>query len=194
MDQEFEQFLSRMTEYADIPKSQLERLACMMQFQTINKNAYFIRMEDEAEKFAYITKGVFRVFCVSEEGMEKTLAFRSEGQFIAPYTPVLCNQKVWYYIQALTDSEIYYIRVEEYKQLSQAHICWEILEKNYIIELLLEKEERERSLLMDRAEVRYETFIGTYPEISKRVQQNYIASYLGITPVSLSRLKSQKKA
>lgn len=184
-------FIETIRRYGSIPDVQLKKLYGMVKSQNIRKSEYFIRTEDQPEKFAFINKGIFRVYCDSEDGNEKTLAFRSEGHFLAPYTPVVYCQQVWYSIQALMDCEIYYISVEDYKKLSQEHICWEVLEKNYIIELFFEKEERERSLLMDSAKVRYEGFISKYPELVQRIQQNYIASYLGITPVSLSRLKSQ---
>lgn len=193
MDKQLDQFMRTLRLYTHIPAEESKQLARMVKSETIKKNDYFIRVEDRPEKFAFINQGIFRVYCVSDIGNEKTLAFRSEGQFIAPYTPVVSKQPVWYFIQALTDCHIYYIRVEDYHQLSKNHGCWELLEKNYIIDLFLEKEERERSLLMDSASDRYESFKDTYPRLEQRVQQNYIASYLGITPVSLSRLKSQKK-
>lgn len=189
MKEQYSAFIKIMKDLGDLPEDQLKLLKQKLRSQVLKKNDYFIRAEEKPEKFAYIDEGVFRIFCVSEDGVEKTLAFRSENQFIAPYTPVVCNQKVWYDIQALTDCKIHYITVGDFKSLN--HFSWEILEKNYIIKLFLEKEERERSLLMDSAKSRYDKFLVDYPKLSKRVQQNYIASYLGITPVSLSRLKSQ---
>lgn len=185
------EFFNTISRFSNIPNEQLDQLKKILKHQTFHKNDYFIRMNDKPHKFAYINKGIFRIYCISEEGNEKTLAFRSEGQFVAPYTPLLYRRKVWYFIQALTQCDVYYISVSDYEKLFKDHVGWQILEKNYIVELFLEKEERERSLLMDSAKVRYETFLKNYLELEGRVQQNYIASYLGITPVSLNRLKSQ---
>lgn len=186
-----EDFIRTISGYTQIPDDQRKLLKEIVKHQSLSKNEYFVHVDDMPQKFGYVNEGVFRVFCIAEDGNEKTMAFRSEGQFIAPYTPLLYDQKLWYSIQALTDCDIYYISISDYKFLSKNHICWDVLEKNYIIELFKEKEERERSLLMDSAESRYKNFIENHPKLTQRIQQNYIASYLGITPVSLSRLKSQ---
>lgn len=186
-----EDLIKTISKYSHIPNDQRILLKEMVKREKLSKNDCFVRADDIPHKFGYVNEGVFRIYCIDEDGNEKTMAFRCEGQFIAPYTPLLYGQKVWYYIQALTDCDIYYISVSDYKRLSKNHVCWEVLEKNYIIDLFKEKEERERSLLMDSAKIRYECFIKNHPKLTSRIQQNYIASYLGITPVSLSRLKSQ---
>lgn len=193
MDQRINMFYETLSRFTEFSHENLTKLTDIMHTQTIKKGDYFIKMDDRPEKFAFINDGLFRVYCISKEGKEVTLSFRNRGQFIAPYTPVLFNKEVWYYIEALTDCHIYYITVNDYKQLFEEDTCWELLERQYIIQLYREKEERERSLLMDDALTRYKAFVNQYPELIKNVKQAHIASYLGITPVSLSRIKSQQK-
>lgn len=194
MDQYKKEFIRFINNFSKFSTTQLALFNSVVKTQNVSKNEYFIRAGDKPEKFAFVNKGIFRVYCISKDGNEKTMAFRSEGQFIAAYTPLLFDQNVWYYIQALTDCNIYYLSISDYQKLSSNHISWQVLEKNYIVSLFKEKEERERSLLMDCAETRYKSFIKDNKELAKRIQQNYIASYLGITPVSLSRLKSKKNS
>lgn len=169
------------------------KLDSKLRSQQLDKNAYFIRQGDQPRSVAFITSGLFRVYCIDESGSDKTLAFRDRGRFLAAYSPFLQNKDVWYSIQALTDAEIIYFEFDDLVSLMQQHHCWETLEKNYITELFIEKEDRERSFLLEDATTRYTNFCKNYPDIERNVSQLYIASYLGISPVSLSRIRTNLK-
>lgn len=184
---------SVLTRYAEIPDQELNKLGNRLHTQSLKKGNFFIRQGDERSRLALIHSGIFRVYCVDESGNEKTLAFRTTGQFLAAYSPFITKQKTWYSIQALTNSELLYFDFDDYTKLASSNACWNTLEKNYIVELFIEKEDRERSFLLEDATTRYIEFKKKYPEIEKTTSQYYIASYLGISPVSLSRIRAEMK-
>lgn len=194
MNPEMEQFLHKaLAKYADIPEKEMSKLIERLHIKSLKKDAFFLRQGDAKTRLALIYSGTFRVHCTDESGSEKTLAFRVSGQFLAAYSPFITKQRTWYSIQALTDAVIIYFDFSDYAQISGGDPCWNELEKNYIVELFIEKENRERSFLLENATTRYIEFQKKYPEIQKTAFQYHIASYLGISPISLSRIRTELK-
>jgi len=97
----------------------------------------------------------------------------------------------FYTVQALEDASLLVVDYHRWQNLFQGHNCWmnllfALVEKGY-----MKKEARERELLILSAEERYRSFLYEYPDIEKRIKQHLIASYLGITPVALSRIRKE---
>lgn len=185
--------LSIFETYAPIPSSEWKKTKACLKSLHLEENAFFIMQGDTPHRFAFINAGILRVFCITESGVEKTMAFRTQGQFVAAYTPYLENRSTWYSIQALTPCELIFLSLEDFKRLSLGHPCWEKVSKEYIIQLFMEKEKRERSFLTEDAKTRYLRFKHQYPDIESQIHNFHIASYLGISPVSLSRIRGELK-
>lgn len=194
MDTSRESFvLSVLEEYADIPEEEWRKAAGRLERLTLGKNDFFVRQGDLPDRMGLIFDGIFRVFCITEAGDEKILAFRTKRQFLAAYSPFVENRESWYSIQALTNAELICFSLDDMKNLSMRHRCWEKVVKEYMVRLFIEKEDRERSFLIEDAHTRYIRFRESYPELEKILPQYYIASYLGISPVSLSRIRGKMK-
>ncbi|MBU2513569.1 Crp/Fnr family transcriptional regulator [bacterium] len=179
--------------YGDLPISEWQKAIGLLNLLHLKKNEYFIRQGASPDRLALIVSGIFRVFCITESGDEKTLSFRNKGQFLAAYTPFIENRETWYSIQALESSDLVYLSLEDYKKLLSGHSCWEKIAKEYIVRLFIEKEDRERSFLTENAKTRYLRFKNSFPGLEQRISQFHIASYLGISPVSLSRIRGELK-
>ncbi len=187
-------FQNTLRSFAEIPADELERGRKRLKHLHVRKNEYFIRTGSVPDKMAFIVNGIFRVFYLTEQGDEKILVFREEGRMLSAYSAFLENKESWFDIQALEDSDLLYITFFDYKKVLHEHQCWQILNKKYVEMLFVEKEKREREFLSDNAETRYQKFLLTYPAgIEQRIKQYHIASYLGITPVALSRIKKHLK-
>ncbi len=184
--------LQTLQKYGEIPSSEWERMIGMQRSLHLEKNEFFIRQGDKPSRLAFITSGIFRVFCTTESGDEKTLSFRTKGQFLSAFTPYLENKETWYSIQALTEGNLIYLSLEQCEKLLN-HPCWDKIVKEYVVNLFIEKEDRERSFLTEDARTRYLRFRDKYPELEQHVHQYYIASFLGISPVSLSRIRTDLK-
>lgn len=184
---------SYLEKYAPIPAHEWEKLTGLLKSLHLDKNEYLIRQGDKPQRLAIIVSGIFRVFCITESGDDKTLAFRTKGMALAAYTPFLENRRTWFSIQALEAGELIYILLDDFKRLVQGHPCWEKATKEYFIGLYIEKEEREKSFLTEDAKTRYLRFKMKNPELEKQIHNFHIASYLGISPVSLSRIRGELK-
>ena len=185
--------LGTLQRYADVPHSEWAMMLGMHRDLHIEKNSIFIRQGDKPEGLAFITSGIFRVFCITESGDEKTLSFRTRGQFLSAFTPYLENRETWYSIQALSEGNLAYFSLADCERLLSGHSCWNHVVKEYVVSLFIEKEDRERSFLTEDAKTRYQRFKEKYPDLEQQIHQFYIASFLGISPVSLSRIRAVLK-
>lgn len=188
-----EYLLRNLEKYAQIPALEWKKMNGLLKRLHVDENEYFIMQGDRPKRLAIIVSGIFRVFCNTKSGDDKTLAFRTKGMALAAYTPFLENRKTWFSIQALEPGELVYLLLDDFKKLSLGHSCWEKATKEYFIQLYIEKEKREKSFLTEDAKTRYLRFKSKNPELEKRIPNFYVASYLGISPVSLSRIRGELK-
>lgn len=185
------QMRTELLRYCDIPEQELLRNAGMMQIMRVKKNRFFIDFGEVPDKMAFIISGLFRVFYVTEEGTERVIVFRDRNHFLSAFSAFLEGTPSWYAIQALEDSVLLCITLQEYKRIMEHNSCWNTFVRRYVEALFIEKEKRERGFLSEDATTRYLTFLKSHPNLEKRIPQLYIASYLGITPVALSRIRKK---
>ena len=175
--------------FAEIPDEEAEKAILHLRHLHLKKNEYFIRAGSVPDKMAYIVCGIFRVFFVTESGEEKVLAIRGEGRMLSAFSAILEHTPSWYDIQALEDSDLLYISLDQYAKRLQGHTCWRVINAKYAQMLFVEKERRESEFLSDNAETRYKKFRERFPDVEGRIRQYHIASYLGMTPVALSSIR-----
>ncbi len=176
---------------ASVPDIQIKEYLSNSQIKCIAKKEYFIREGEIPSTFAFVIKGLFRYYYINEKGVEFTKGFFPEQSFISSYSAMIQNRESYFTVEALEDSEILTTSYSSWKRLLEQDACWKnlliaLLEKGYCV-----KESREREFLLFDAETRYKTFLSTYPLLEKRIPQHMIASYLGITPVALSRTRKK---
>lgn len=187
------QMFTTLCEYAPIPDDEWNKTKTKIHSIKIQKNEYFIKAGDFPDKLAFIVHGIFRVFYLSKSGTESTLVFRNEKRLLSAYSSFLENINSRYSFQSLTDSTLLYISLNDMTELLSSHPCWQIITAKYSQLLFVEKEKRETEFLCDDAQTRYFTFANNFPEFIKRVSLHHIASYLGITPETLSRIRKKSK-
>jgi CRP-like cAMP-binding protein len=149
------------------------------------------------KKIFYIKKGLLRIFFVTESGEEKTFFFRWEGQIGAIPECIFDNQPTRQTWQALEDCELMEIDFDIVEKLSENNISLIKIRLGFAEKMFLDALKRVESFVLDKPEERYQKLIIQKPEIVKRVADKHIASFIGVTPVSLSRIRkrlaSQKK-
>jgi CRP-like cAMP-binding protein len=149
------------------------------------------------KKIIYIKKGILRIFFVTASGEEKTFFFRWEGQIAAKPECIFDNQPTRQTWQALEDCELMEIDFDTVEKLSENNISLIKTRLGFAEKMFLDALKRVESFVLDKPEERYQKLIIQKPEIIKRVADKHIASFIGVTPVSLSRIRkrlaSQKK-
>ena len=142
----------------------------------------------------FIQKGLFRAYYLQENGEDLHREFAFENDFICYLTLYQTSETEDLVIEALEESEVYCMTQAQLDQLYTRHVCWADFGRKIMEEALLKKMRRERQLLGDSLEVRYKQFKTDYGHLETRVPQHMIASFLGVSPVSLSRLRSSLRS
>lgn len=172
-----------------MPPERLEEFLSIGQIKTIKRGEYYIRGGEIPKKFAFVISGLFRYVYINDAGKEFTKGIILEHNFIASYSAMVSNSPSYFFIEALEDAELFSINFENWLDLLGTNPFWVKFLLGFVEKGFTVKEKRERDLLLLNAETRYLNFLREYPGIDKRINQTIIASYLGIQPESLSRIK-----
>ncbi|OXB00491.1 cyclic nucleotide-binding protein [Flavobacterium oncorhynchi] len=176
-----------------LPEKELEELSNICEHKIMDKGDYFIAAGQIPRKMAFVFKGLFRYVYSNENGNEFTKSIITENNFISSYSAMIHNSTSYFSVEVLEEAEILEIDYLRWLEMKEKNSFWsvfllQILEKAFCV-----KEKRERELLLLDAEKRYEIFVAEFPNLENRVSQQIIASYLGIQPESLSRIRRKFK-
>lgn len=141
---------------------------------------------------AFVEKGLFIFSNISDQGDEKVCDFAKENQWISQYQSMINKTPSPISIQALENSVIHKIYFEDLQQISGQMPEIELAFRQIIDPLLISMVERSNDFQNLKAQERYQKFVQSNVELSQRVPQYYIASFLGIAPQSLSRIRKEK--
>jgi CRP-like cAMP-binding protein len=137
----------------------------------------------------FINKGIIRVLITDNEGIEHTIHFALENQFIADYSNFIQKQSSIYSLQALEETQVVILPRSTiewgYKYLVDGQKMGRLIAEYYFIY----QDDRIKNMYIRTPKQRYDNITDVFPNIHNRVPQHMIASYLGITPIHLSRLK-----
>jgi CRP-like cAMP-binding protein len=139
----------------------------------------------------FINKGLIRVLITDSLGVEHTLHFAIENQFIADYSNFIQQKPALYTLQALEDTEVLILPRQAidwgYKNMKEGQKLGRLIAEYYFIY----QDDRIKNTYVRKPKERYDNITSIFPNIHNRVPQHMIASYLGITPIHLSRLKKE---
>jgi len=173
-----------------IPLSEEDQLLISQLFhrKELRQKQYLLREGAVCRSVFFIEKGLVRYY-VNHDGEEKTTYFNKEGEFVCDYLSFLPGSPSMIHIQALEDSVIWAIDRQSlqrfYKEVQQGERFGRLV----IEQVYLQAIQQVGSFYRDPPETRYLNFLHSYPELSQRIAQYYIASYVGVKPQSLSRIR-----
>lgn len=190
----FELLLKSFGEKISISKEEFDFCKTLFIPKKLRKRQYLLQEGDVCRYTAFVEKGMLRTFSVDEKGNEPILQFSMEGWWIADLYSFLTDEPSQYNIEALEDCELLLITKENWDILLQKVPSFEHYFRILIQNNLIATQRRLMSSLSETAEEKYIKLINTFPGCIQRVPQHMIASYLGITPETLSRVRSQMAA
>lgn len=148
---------------------------------------------DRVERYVYfIESGIARAFCETEKG-QTTIWFGEEGDVMLSFLSFFKNSPGYESIEVLENCTLYRISSNNLQELYSQHISIANWGRKFAEQELLRTEQRLMDLQFKTATERYQDLLLNFPSILQRVQLGYIASYLGITQVSLSRIRANTK-
>lgn len=187
--------MSNMTQYLskvfEVPAERLNLCSIHYEIKKIPKGEYLLQYGEICRNTFFVEKGLLRMYSIDKNGKEHIIQFAPENWLIGDRSSLYFSEKSNYYIEAVEDSEVSVLSRDFFNKLLEEFP--NSIEKN---DLVLQKhvkslQDRINSLLGETAEERYLKFIKMYPDLLLRVPQWMVASYLGITPESLSRVRKE---
>ncbi|MBI2769929.1 MAG: Crp/Fnr family transcriptional regulator [Burkholderiales bacterium] len=152
-----------------------------------------LRAGDRASEVFFVRSGLLREYYVDGEGRETTRRFTQSGELSGSLADLLSGQPAMVWIEALEPAEIWRMEWARLDALAERNSDWMRLARALAEQLYLRKMQREFELLTLDAAQRYRRFSQQHPGLDARLPRQLVASYLGITPVHLSRIRASGK-
>jgi len=171
-----------------IQTNELNGISSLFKLTTLKKGDYSLKSGKQCDKLSFIQSGLLRMFVITED-KEVTQWISTKGYFSTDLSSFVFENPSRWTIQALVDSEIYTITKDDYKKIGHIVPKWNELEKLFIVKCFTILEDRIFSHLSMSAEERYNFFFTNNKELFNQVPLQYIASMLGMTPETFSRIK-----
>lgn len=172
-----------------IPRPRVEEIAARFQPMLIARDEYFIKSGKVSHNYLFLEKGFIRAYTYDLEGNEVTTEFYSDNQVVFEVGSFFRKTPSKEDFQALEDCSGWYITYDQLQTLF--HTIYEFREfgRMILVRGFISFKQRTLSLINETAEQRYETLIRDRPEILQKAPLKFIASYLGVTDSSLSRIR-----
>ncbi|EJL72723.1 Crp/Fnr family transcriptional regulator [Chryseobacterium populi] len=171
-----------------MPDDDWELFASKLKIQTFSKKQHLISTGETENYLSFIEYGTVRFYIPREED-DFTFSFSFADNFVSAYDSFLTRKRCSYNIQALEETVLWRISYEDLNLIYAETEIGEKIGRLASERLYLENFKREISLLTETAEERYLTLFTDQPHILKYIPLKYIASYIGITPQALSRIR-----
>lgn len=184
-------FNSFLTSNFEIDENEMSSMIENCVIKTVRKEELILREGENCKHSFFVEKGLLRQYSIDKKGKEHILSFAPENWIVTDRESVYFNQPSAYFIQALEISRIILLDEKFFFLLSKKHPKFNDFNNKLLHNHILHLKKRIKLLLSAVAEDRYLEFLKMYPDIVNRVPQTMIASYLGITPESLSRIRKE---
>ena len=187
----YERYFQEFTKKVPLAKEEQEVIINYLTVKKIRKKQYLLQEGDICKCVGFVEKGAMRLYSVDEDGSEHIVAFALEGSFMTDLYSFLTNEPSIYNIDAIEDSELVLITrsaSDELRKLSPKYqeFIFQATSQAYI-----QLQRRMTTVLSLSLEERYKELTENHPNIVQRLPQHMIASYMGLTPETLSRVRKR---
>jgi len=185
MYSDLKQFVSQ---FANLSGEEWEAVKPFIEVRKLKKNDYFVREGEIARYISFTQNGYLRVF-YNHDGDEITRDISPLHTFVTALPSYVSQIPSFEIIQAITDCDLLVIYRDHLESLYDKYNNWQRVGRRVMEEMFVQTQSRIYAFITQPAEARYKAMMKQFPDIFQHVPLQYIASYLGITSQSLSRLR-----
>lgn len=169
----------------------LFQLLALARPRKLEVGEFLLREGESSAVLGYVIEGLIRTWHCNEQGEELTLSLSYEDTVVASHDYILYKSPSRFMYQAMEPTSLLVMSYDDIESLMAKHPTFEVLRHYFIMQLLGASVKRLESFILLSPEERYQQWVRDRPGLSQRVPGKYLASLLGITPVSLSRIRSR---
>jgi CRP-like cAMP-binding protein len=181
--------LENISRHIDLTEDEADYFISLLKQRTLRRREFLLKSGDIARHETFVVKGLLRAYTVDKSGYEHVAMFASEGWWISDLYSFLTQTPGSQNIDALEDSEVLQIEKRDleklYLEVPKFDRFFRILLQNAFVA----NQQRILASISQTAEEQYLAFVKKYPSLEQRVPQHQVASYLGITPETISRIR-----
>jgi CRP-like cAMP-binding protein len=182
--------LSNIQSLVNISEEEKEIISSLFKERTYQKGEFFLADGQICKHVGFIARGLMKYY-INHDGEEKTYAFSKENQYVSNYESFLPQRPSSKIIQALEDSHVFVISYNDlqilYAKVRGGERYGRIAVEAVFLQMLIDI----NSFYTETPEVRYEGFLKNHPDLQQRISQYHIASFVGVKPQSLSRIRKR---
>jgi len=188
---EYKQILTNINKYVDLNNEDEQQFVSIVRESRIKKRQFIVQPGFVCAHQTYVVKGALRSYFVNNEGIDHTIQFAIDDWFISDFSSYIFKTPACLFIEALEDSIIHQIGYNDVENLCAKNHKFEHFFRVVAQKSFAFSQRRILSNLDKTAEERYLEFQSMYPDIVQRVPQYTLASYLGMTPEFLSKIRKK---
>ena len=181
--------MNYLLQFGELNQQQIDLVRSKAKAIELKKGDYFSEAGKIAKQVAFVDNGILRVCYFNNKGEEITRYFIDENNFAVDLNSFSYQIPSSEYVQAVTDCKLFVFSAKDLKELSIAIITWDSIISQITAKSLIEKVNRISPMLAEDAKSRYIGFLDKFPQLANRIPLSLLASYLGITQSSLSRIR-----
>lgn len=183
--------LKNVSRFIQLDSAEEEYFLSLLKSLQVRKKEYLIREGSRTRHQYFVNKGCLRTYLRGRDGMEHNVQFSIEDWWIGDMYSLLRRTPARSNVVALEDTELLSIHQDDLEELYLRVPKFERYFRHLLQNAFVSFQERILSAMSETAAERYVQFRRKYPQMDRRIPQHHIASYLGITPESLSRVRRQ---
>ena len=187
----YELYFETLTRKVPFTAEELDTIKTYLTPKKLRKKQYLLQEGDECKYIAFVEKGVLRSYTINEKGGEHIIQFALEGWTISDLNSFINGEGATYNIDALEDAELVLISKASHEEMLKRIPRYETYMRLQLTGAYIAMQRRLTSIISLSLEERYTNFLAVYPDIAQRVPQHMIASYMGLTPETLSRVRKK---
>ena len=187
-----EDLINKIKTRLDLTSEAEEFIYLISKEKTLPKGEVLIRQGQIVKKTFYVTSGCLRSYCIDKNGKEHTLLFAIKDWWISDFIAIHNNEFATLTVECLTESKVIEFNAKELDGIHARFPEFEPYQRHNLERHIVSLHKRILNQLQLSAVERYDLFLNQYPDIEQYTRNFHIASYLGITQQSLSRIRVEK--